>query len=216
MTVTAPGFLTREQGAVNPIWLWPQSESYVKAVVYTVGSTPPQDVNMLRWAPGSTIRLGLGPTLAGDSGAAERLEDCAAELRRWTRGPVEIGQPANVTLDLGPMPSGILAQTQWSLSGYTIIGAKVTFLNRDTVTAGQRGNTMLHELGHVIGLAGHSPIITDVMSALPNRSRALAFGGDEAMSLTMIYEWRKAGNQFPDREPIGLASKTRWTLSVEN
>ena len=209
VTVQASGFLIREQPVSNPVWLWPQSESYVKATVYTVNDVP---IDLIRWAPGSTIRLGLSPEI-NDAEARDRLEACAAELSRWH--PTVVGEPANVRLELGDTGAS-LALTRWYLSGQTITGAQVIFRDRANVTRGPRRNTMLHELGHVLGLAGHSPLPSDVMHIGSSRTDAQAFGGDEAAALTMIYSWRKAGNRFPDTERVGLASRGRWVLEVRD
>jgi hypothetical protein len=202
--VTGAGFLTREQDAnTDVVWLWPQNEAYIQTLVYTHGGVNGGRIRLYRWAPGSTIRLALGPTLAGDAVAEARLRSVASEAARWSRLSVTITSvpSANVIFEvdreatLAASPTAGAAAYGQS-SGWTMIGARVVFLDRATAVSSSGSSMFLHEMGHVLGLQ-HSPNTADIMNATrPLRSEA--FGGDEAAALTMMYLWRQAGNQFPD------------------
>src|SRR5262245_45115841 len=213
-TVTAPGYVTREQPAASIVWLWPQSVEYVQSVVYMSGSNPPVARDLRRWTAGSTIRLAF---VSGLERYDAMLQEHAAEMARWSRLSV-VALPAgstgaNVTLAVDPasVSEGAIATTSCMLSGTAYTGCRVSFLAEANITnANGRSNTLLHELGHVLGL-GHSLDSGDVMSVAANRRSERSFGDPEARALTMIYAWRKAGNQFPDREPTGLASRIQTT-----
>jgi hypothetical protein len=209
-TVTATGYVTREQPAASIVWLWPQSIDYVQSVVYMSGSNPPVARDLRRWAPGSTLRLAFA---SGLERYDAMLQEHAAEMARWSRlGIVALpagSANANVTLAVDPatVSEGAIATTSCLLSGFAYVSCRVSFLAEANITnANGRSNTLLHELGHVLGL-GHSLDSGDVMSVAANRRSERSFGDPETRALTMMYAWRKAGNQFPDRERAGLASR---------
>jgi len=211
-TVTASGYLTRQQPAAHVVWLWPQAESYVRDIVYMSGSNPPVARDLRRWAAGSTIRLAFA---AGLDRHDAMLQDHAAEMARWSRLNV-VALPAgsagaNVTLAVDPafVPSGAIGVTSCSISGAVYVACRIGFLAEANITnANGRSNTLLHELGHVLGL-GHSPDTGDVMGTAANRRSERTFGDPEARALTMMYAWRVAGNQFPDTGAAAGATGAR-------
>lgn len=206
VAVSADGYLTRRQPLSSTVWLWPQTEDYVKATVYSSG-----DFCMIRWAEGSTLRLAFAAGLSRYDGF---LAEMAAEAARWSQLPVIAlpagDQTANVTFAVDPaanVDASALALTYrtYAAGSCRIIGALVTFREARNIDGGQRNNTLLHEIGHVLGLA-HSPDPNDVMSVDAKRTNDRAFGGQERLALTMMYVRRKAGNIFPDTERAGLTS----------
>lgn len=206
VTVSADGYLTRRQPLSPTVWLWPQTEDYVKATVYASG-----DFCMIRWAEGSTLRFAFAEGLSRYDAF---LAEMATEAARWSRLPVvalPAGDPtANVTFAVDPAANVdasalALAYRTYAPGSCRIIGGLVTFREARNIDGGQRNNTLLHEIGHILGLA-HSPDPNDVMSVDARRTNDRAFGGQERLALTMMYVRRKAGNVFPDTERVGLTS----------
>ena len=206
VSVSAEGYLTRREPLAPTVWLWPQTEEYVRATVYSSG-----DFCMIRWADGSTLRFAFA---AGLSRYDPYLAEMAAEAARWSRLQVmalSAGDPsANVVFAVDPaanVDASALALTYrtYAPGSCRIVGGLVTFREARNIDGGQRNNTLLHEIGHVLGLA-HSPDPNDVMSIDAKRTNERAFGGRERLALTMMYVRRKAGNVFPDSERAGLTS----------
>lgn len=204
--VTASGYLVRQQPLAPVVLLWPQPEDYVKATVYSSG-----DFCLIRWPSGSTLRFSFTADLARYD---TLLTEMAAEAARWSRLPVialPAGDPsANIRFAVDPaanVEANALALTYrtYSAGSCRIVGSTVTFREARNIDGGQRNNTLLHEIGHVLGLA-HSPDPNDVMSVDAKRTNDRVFGGNERLALTMMYVNRKAGNAFPDREVVGLLS----------
>ena len=71
-----------------------------------------------------------------------------------------------------------------------------------------RSTTVLHELGHVLGLY-HAPVGTnDLMDPNLSSRRATTFGPRETLALRMMLE-RRPGNRFPDSDRGLGASSAR-------
>jgi hypothetical protein len=105
--------------------------------------------------------------------------------------------------------------------GPTIVSARVAFKTRQEISGGRRSeyrNTLLHEMGHVMGL-GHSPSDHDVMRPQTGSgSKEAHFQEGEATCLRMMYLHRKAGNLPPDRDvALGAAAAavTRTVVIVD-
>lgn len=99
-----------------------------------------------------------------------------------------------------------VAEARMRFRGPTIVGADVVFVDRKELTGGSGSsyrNTLLHEMGHVMGLA-HSPDGHDVMypgGYLNPGARIGQFTESEGIALRMMYHYRSAGNFPPDRDP---------------
>lgn len=212
VTATASGYLVREQPTAPVLWLWPQAPEYVGPFLYTSAATG-STTNLYRWPDGSMIRMAFAPGLTRHQAV---LQEAASEVSRVSRLAVLVLDPgdraANVTLsvDPGSVPAGFAAYARFTASSWSVNGGTVAFRRESDIENNSWFNLTLHELGHVLG-AGHSPNTGDTMSALAGRRNKRNFGTAESRAFTMTYVWRKAGNQFPDREPVGLQS-TRPTM----
>jgi hypothetical protein len=209
ITVTAAGFLTREQRReAADVFLWPGDRDYIREIAYWEFTD--DSLRTIRWTAGFTI------TFEGDLGSdpvrAAKAREVAAEASRHIGLPVSVGSGGAVTigLDLGLDSQDAVAEASVDTTGAVITGARIVFINRDEIANGPRAqytNTFLHELGHVIGL-GHSISVRDVMTPAEGPGTfEQAYQPGEAGALHMIYAHRRAGNIFPDRDPaFGAAS----------
>jgi hypothetical protein len=212
LTVSAPGYLTREQAADGrSIALWPASDAYVMAIVYGwdfLGSSR----RLLRWDHGFTVTLEGG--LAGDAAVEARVDSVLDELRRTTGLPISLGPRGAVTVVVDPagIPRGALAYTEVTVNGGTMSAARIRFPSRAELLGGQEAvhpNTLLHEIGHVAGLA-HSVDVADVMTPAGGPGRTLtSFSPNEAVALRMMYTHRRPGNLPVDRDPGPSAASSR-------
>ena len=101
-----------------------------------------------------------------------------------------------------------VGEARLDFRGATIIGADIVFANRAEITGGPRSdyrNTLLHEMGHVMGLA-HSPSDRDVMTpGVGPGTKVARYQPGEEVALHMMYNHRVAGNFPPDRDPVAGA-----------
>jgi hypothetical protein len=201
VAVTASGFLRRQQFFVGgtPIFLWPQEEPYVRAIVYGGG-----EFGLIRWSGGFRVKPWPG--------TEDKMAVVIAEASRVSGLPITMTTtgPAEVEIVLDPAEPALadltaLAVTFRTFSGFNITRSRIVFRNLGEFLGnsrqhGGRTNTALHEMGHVLGL-GHSISYHDVMSNENDRNPGLSYGAGEALALRMMYVHRAVGNGFPDRAP---------------
>jgi hypothetical protein len=200
----ASGYLLREQPFEGrPITLWPGSLPYVETLVYD-WELADGSFRMVRWERPFVVTL--AGDLANDAQVVAKLNEVVAEIRRVTGMALTIGPNGPVVVRIDPSVSDMdaVASADLTLIGANVTRADVRFATRQEITGANRSeyrNTLLHELGHVMGL-GHSPSTRDVMTpgAGPG-TRVSEYQADEATCLTMMYFHRRAGNAPPDRDP---------------
>jgi len=220
ISVTAPGFLTRDQLLeAADIFLWPGESGYIKEVAYTEFTDG--TFRTIRWNEPFTISL--DPEIANDPAIVARAEQVAAEASRHIGFAVRVGPGGAVTVgvDESLEEKDAVGQATVSYRGATIVGARVVFWRGFEIAGGaqaQYSNTFLHEMGHVIGL-GHSPRVTDVMTPGGGPgTRQSAYQPGEVSCLHMSYAHRRPGNFFPDRDPAlaaASAARPRTTVFVD-
>jgi hypothetical protein len=205
LSVKAPGFLIREQNyAGAPIYLWPADEGYVSELVYDWEFTD-GNFRLVRWASPFTVTL--DGDLATNPSVLAKTQEVVAEMVRATGLPITVGPGGAcvISLDSSILPDeNAVGEARLRFRGASIIGADVVFASRGEITGGTSSeyrNTLLHEMGHVLGLA-HSPNNRDVMTpGTGPGSKVANFSDSEATSLRMMYRYRTAGNFPPDRDP---------------
>ncbi len=203
VAAAAEGYLTREQlFEGGEIFLWRGEQDYIRDVAYW--EFQDGSFRVIRWNQGFTLTL--EDDLADDPVLVAKAEEVAAEASRHIGFPVRVGPGGAVTIGIDPdlADEDAVAQADLRTAGAVITGARITFVRRAEIAGGPRAdyaNTLLHEMGHVIGL-GHSPDFTEVMT--PGEGPGASVGeyqAGEAGCLRMIYAHRRAGNFFPDRDP---------------
>ena len=210
VSVQAPGFLVREQRFDgSPIFLWPSDENYVRQLVYDWESS--DGVNrMLRWPRPFTVTL--DGDLADDDAVVAKTEEVVAEITGLTGLPITIGPGGEVLILINPaiLDEGAIAQTSFGARGAAITDARVEFADRQEISGGAGSdyrNTLLHEMGHVMGLS-HSASDRDVMTPAEGPgTKEGHYQPDEATCLHMMYVHRQPGNLPPDRDAaLGTAT----------
>ena len=149
----APGYLLREQRYTGvPVFLWPtDDEGYIEQVVYwefTDGS-----LRMVRWAGPFTVTL--DGELAEDNAVIAKAREVVAEAQRVTGLAITIGAGGACLVQLGPDLGDAVGRARLRFSGPTIVGATLNFVSRAEITGGSGSdwrNTLLHEMGHALGL----------------------------------------------------------------
>ncbi|HET6899632.1 MAG TPA: hypothetical protein VFK70_14850 [Vicinamibacteria bacterium] len=203
LSVRAPGYLFREQLFTgSPVYLWPEEEDYVDALVYqefTDGS-----FRMVRWPAPFTITL--DGDLASNEPIVAKVREVAGEIKRATGLDLSVGPGGACVIALNSNITGTenaVGLAELSYQGPNIVRAQVTFTNRGEITGGggsEYRNTLLHEMGHVMGLL-HSLRDDDVMT--PGQgpgTRVAQYQPHEAATLHLMYAHRTAGNRRPDKD----------------
>jgi hypothetical protein len=206
VVVKAPGYLPREQIYTGEVVaLWPGDQPYAHDLAYSLAEFADGVARIVRWTDPFTITP--EGQLAEDEAVHEKAVEVAGYLTECTGLPISVGPggACRLKLDRNIEDQNAIAMVTFdSWRGPTITGATVTFAYRDEILGNRHAhyrNTLLHELGHVIGLA-HSPRKRDVMT--PDRgpgTRRRTFTEMEETTLHMMYLHREPGNQFPDRDP---------------
>jgi hypothetical protein len=193
VTVTAPGYLPRVQVLDDaPVRLWPGDEAYVRALVY--GDLA---------ASGRLTRWNRSFVLSVPPGAESVAAEVAAEVSRTTGLSITLGAGSDVAVTVDPGDPFFASRPQATAVTRTlatsnmVVSATIVFRSRSTLLEGHR--TLLHEVGHALGLS-HSPRTDDVMFEVdqPNQRR---FSEREQIALRMMYAHRRPGNSPPDRDP---------------
>jgi Matrixin len=214
----ATGYLVREQTFEGtPIALWPGTLEYVDELVYDWEFTD-GSYRMVRWERPFVVTL--DGDLATDPQVVAKTREVLTEIGRVTGLVATIGAGGSVVVRIDPSVSELdaVAVADVDFRGANVIGADVRFETRQEISGGARSdyrNTLLHEMGHVMGL-GHSPSTRDVMTpgAGPG-TRVSEYQPDEATCLTMMYFHRRAGNFMPDRDPaLGVHSTAAWRARI--
>ncbi len=221
VVVDAPGYLRREQrfeGA--PIFLWPSEEGYVRELVYdwefTDGSR-----RMVRWA--QPFSVSLDGDLADDPAVVAKAREVLAEITGLTGLPITLGPGGACQIVINPSireEDKAIAETFLTFRSTGITSARVEFATRQEISGGPGSdyrNTLLHEMGHVMGLS-HSPNDRDVMTPAEGPgSKEGVYQTDEATCLHMMYAHRQPGNFPPDRDPVlGAAASATQTVVIIN
>ena len=202
ITVTAPGYLPRvARFTGEPLFLWPQDEEYVRAVVY--GNTP---VQLYRWTR-TSLTVQAPPELIRSASAA------LAEIHEATGISASFATSGDVVMVIDPNdplftenPRSSAFTNAKASAGGTIMSARIAFRS-----LGAADNAILHELGHAIGLS-HSPRRDDVMWGFSDRE-AFSLSERERVVLRMMYRWRTPGNLPPDRE-AGVSAAGAGVLTL--
>lgn len=200
LLLTAPGYLDREttrNGSV--VYLWPGESGYVGQLVYSVHG------RLVKWTSGR-LNVALGPFQESEVGPA------ASEVGAKTGMVVEFAESGQVRLSVDPAdPSvqGARAATYLEMSGSVVTGARVVCRSRGDCLA---FSTLLHELGHVVGLS-HVDDPTSVMFP-SSTTRPDTFSANERVTLRLMYAHRFPGNLPPDRDPGLGASSSPYPQTI--
>ena len=209
VTVTAPGYLPRVQAftAGQALFLWPQDETYVRAIVYGANAAGRL---LTRWTrPSITITI--------PPGAETVAQEAGAEIARTTGLQIAFGPGGDVVVDVKPSDplfsdgTGTLAATRLNTRAATILSVEVVCASDDIARGTNRignPNIILHELGHAVGL---TPSISrdDVMFQGARTALGFRFSDAERIVLRMMYARRSPGNAPPDRDPSADAAGAR-------
>ncbi len=190
--------------------LWPvtaaRGAEYVRALVYDYAggeSDSTQWDYLMRPRP-ATYTVAVDTVLRSDAVAYYWVNVALAEVMRITHGRVTFGwveAGGDVTFEVNPGYPGLgnsRGLCDYRFSGLFITGARIILQSLATA----RSNTVVHELGHFLGMQ-HSGDLRDVMSVRARNYQQVEFtSGEESAWLMMVQ--REAGNRFPDRD-AGLA-----------
>ncbi len=216
VTVRATGYFDRvclfpSDGRLV-LWPLPQAggrlQDYeVRNLVYAADVS---ERRLRRWAPGTAFTITLSSTLAANFAVLDRVDEARGEIQRVTGMGVQVGSGGNIVMSVDPAAVGSdWARTFLDLSGDTIRSARIVFRSAelaasfsDTNDADTGLNTLLHEVGHALGLSD-SNFAYDVMyqswdSTNPNPR---TFSDRELTAFHMMYQHRSAGNSYPDWDP---------------
>jgi hypothetical protein len=211
LSVEAAGFLRRDTlirtSADTLFTLWPLEDAtgeYTLALVY-------HSSRLLRFHP-ATRRVSIVPNrefLTTDPLGLEAHEYAAARMTAATNGQIEFvveEQPTGsvvVSSELAPDPCGMFVGcAQPQLQGYHVVAGVIRISSERST--GNRRRIILHELGHIFGLA-HSPEGTAGDLMQPSGHGEVDFSSRELRTIRMMLR-RHAGNRFTDDDSdLGLS-----------
>jgi hypothetical protein len=211
LSAAAPGYLIREQLFTGgPIYLWPTDEAYVSELVYN-WRFGDGSYRMVKWAGPLTVTL--EGDLADNPVIVAKVGEALEEVRRVSGLAFVMGPNGACTISIDPRirsEDNAVGEMRPTFRGATIVAAQIIFESRGDLTGGtgsEYRNTLLHELGHLLGLA-HSPNDRDIMypgGRFVMGDRAGQYQQGEALALRMMYRDRTAGSFPPDRDSaLGL------------
>jgi hypothetical protein len=219
LEITAPGFLLRSTVLrldEPTITLWPSSsptgldEDFSATIGYSSSVCPAANTSqaVLRKLLSSvaTAQVVLADALRADSAAAaahtqavSRLNLALGDQLQFEVTTAATAGAVVFTADLDPtqascVDDGLLhAVTQLSLSGFNIVGGRVSYCS---IGAARSATLVLHELGHTTGLY-HSASTSDVMYC--SAGRPLNFSSRERLVMKLA-RGRRSGNRWPDND----------------
>jgi hypothetical protein len=209
VTVTAPDYLTRRQlFSGGPVQLWRATEDYVHGFAY--GEFTDGSYRTVRWTQPFVVTL--DGDLATNDAVVAKTRDVIAEVQRTTGLAVTLGPNGGCVISIDPDildTHDAVGLARMRYVGATIVSASLSFASRAEILGNGRAgyaNTLLHEMGHAIGL-DHSKHTGDVMtpSSGPG-TRVSQYQEGEVTALRMMYFHRSPGNYFPDRDPAVAAA----------
>jgi len=192
VTVDRTGYLRRDTIVPrdNVIHLWPNTvdETYVRTLVYSESALRNR---LVRW-PTTTI------TVPRDLPA-----DVVELVRPWVNLVPSDSPAVTIVVDasnpsFARLPADVIGVTlsQVADSDAHVISAQIVFKTEADV---RRPGALAHEIGHVLGIGGHSARTQDLM--FPSTARtSLVFSADERVLLTMMYTHRRPGQVAPDND----------------
>ena len=226
LDIQATGYLERQTAlSANShlLTLWPRlsptglDEEATARIVYGCGATGcATGAEVLIRLPRGTAVLVPSREIQADPGAMQALEDGARQLSENTLGKVTIelatgprAGAASVTVGVDLRDPVIVAQgagavTRRELNGASeIVRASVAFRSLDLV---RRLPLVLHELGHVFGLA-HSGRSSDIMWTGPEIYSLDDYSARERLAMGLMLQ-RVPGNRLPDDDRGALTART--------
>lgn len=197
--------------------LWPLTPThgaeYVRALVYDYsgGDSASTEWDYLMRPRAGAYTVSMDATFKDDAVAHYWVNVAVAEAMRITHGSVTfswVESSGDVTFEVNASYPDLgdargLCDTRFG--GLFIAGARIVV--RGVREA--RSNTVVHELGHFLGLQ-HSTDLRDVMSVRARNYQQVEFTpGEESAWLMMVQ--REPGNRFPDRDRALAAAGGRRT-----
>lgn len=223
LDVVAPGFLDRQtvlrRGGATRLVLWPRrtesgvDESYTAEIVYTVASTEAGaafgQAPLRRIASNETQAVvAVSDEIRLDDYAHEAHADAVEELNSWLAGrlrytlsPTSPGGGLVFEARVDPADDScrarrVRAYFQGRSNGRgEIVGGSIVYCSLDIASS----KTVVHELGHSLGLRHVYSHSHDVMNPFYSYDKRSRFTDREGLMMNLLFE-RPAGNRYPDSD----------------